>query len=152
MQAVGQLDEDHADVVDHGQEHLAHVLRLALLARGEIDLADLGDALDDVRHLLAEFLLDLLDGDRGVFHRVVQQAGGDGDRVQLHVRQHVCDFQGVREVGLARGALLALVVAQGKIVGLADQLQIVARTVLPHLLQQVTEAGDRQNIRRDLVA
>src|SRR5207245_5095418 len=30
VQAVGQLDDDHADVIDHRQEHLAEVLRLAL--------------------------------------------------------------------------------------------------------------------------
>ena len=93
VQAVGQLDEDHANVVHHGQHHLAQVLGLALFAGVEIDLADLGDALDDVRHLVAEFLFDLLDGDGGVFDQVVQQAGGDGDGVQLHLRQHAGDFQ-----------------------------------------------------------
>ena len=67
MQAVGQLNEHDADVVHHGQHHLAHVLGLRLFARGKIDLADLGDALDDVRHLLAELFLDLFDGYRSVF-------------------------------------------------------------------------------------
>ena len=88
VQAVGQLDEDDADVVHHGQHHLAHVLGLRLFRRGEVDLADLGDAFDDVRDLLAKLGLDLVDGDRGVFDRVVQQAGGDGRGVQLHLGQH----------------------------------------------------------------
>ena len=35
VQAVGELDQDDADVVDHGQEHLAEVLGLALLGGGE---------------------------------------------------------------------------------------------------------------------
>ncbi len=89
VQAVGELDEDDADVVDHGQHHLAQVFGLLLFAGGEIDLADLGDALDDVRDLLAEFLADFDDGDRGVFDGIVQQAGGDGDRIHLHVGQNV---------------------------------------------------------------
>ena len=55
VQAVGQLDEHDADVVHHGQHHLAHVFGLRLFRRGEVDLADLGDAFDDVRDLLAEF-------------------------------------------------------------------------------------------------
>ena len=41
---------------DHGQQHLADVLRLAVFAVGELDFVDLGDALDDVRDLLAEML------------------------------------------------------------------------------------------------
>ena len=58
VQAVGEFDEDDADVVDHGQHHLAEVFGLRFFAGGEVDLADLGDALDDVGDLLAEFLAD----------------------------------------------------------------------------------------------
>ena len=102
VQAVGQFDEHHADVIDHGQHHLAQVLGLLLLARGEVNFADLGDALDDVGHLFAEFLADVDDGDRGVFDRVVQQAGGNGDRVHLHLGEDERDFQRMDEIGLAR--------------------------------------------------
>ena len=49
VQPVGQLDQDHADVVDHRQQHLAEVLRLPLFARRKRNGADLGHALDDVR-------------------------------------------------------------------------------------------------------
>ena len=78
VQAVGELDHDHADVVHHGEHHLADTLGLRLFARRELDFADLGDALDDVRDLLAEFRADVVHRDGGVFHGVVQQAGGDG--------------------------------------------------------------------------
>ncbi len=67
VQAIGEFDEHHADVIDHGEHHLAQVFGLRFFARGEIDLADLGDAFDDVRDLLAEFFADVDDGDRGVF-------------------------------------------------------------------------------------
>ena len=93
VQAVGELDEDHADVVDHGQHHLADVLGLRFFAGGEIDSADLGDAFDDVRDLFAEFLGDFNGGDRGVFDGIVQQAGGDGNGVHLHVGENVGDFE-----------------------------------------------------------
>jgi hypothetical protein len=59
-----------------------------LLARGEVDFADFGDAFDDVGDLLAEFLANVDDGDGSVFDRVVEQAGGDGDRVHLHLGQY----------------------------------------------------------------
>ena len=56
VQPVGQLDDDDANVRHHRQQHLANVFRLAVFAIGELDLVDLGDAFDDVRHLLAELL------------------------------------------------------------------------------------------------
>ncbi len=151
VQAVGQFDEHHADVIHHGQHHLAHVFRLRLLARGKVNLADLGDALDDVGHLLAEFLLELLGGDGGVFHRVVQQAGGDGGGVQLHLRQEDGDLKGMDEVGLAGGALLAGVVLQGELVGATDNLYVVAGMVGADEIQQLAELGDRENIGRNLL-
>ncbi len=56
VQAVGQLDQHHANVRHHGQQHLADVLGLAVFAVGELNLVDLGDALDDVGHLVAELV------------------------------------------------------------------------------------------------
>jgi hypothetical protein len=54
VQPVGQLDQHHAHIRNHGQQHLAHVFGLAVLAIGELDLVYIGDALDNVGHLLAE--------------------------------------------------------------------------------------------------
>ena len=59
VQAVGELDDDDANVGDHGEQHLADVLGLVVFAVGELDLVELGDAFDDVRDLLAEALGDL---------------------------------------------------------------------------------------------
>jgi hypothetical protein len=60
VQPVGQLDEHHAHIGNHGQQHLAHVFGLAVFAVGKLDLVDLGDALDDVGHLLAKLGRNLL--------------------------------------------------------------------------------------------
>ena len=108
VQAVGQLDEHHANVVHHGQDHLADVLGLGLFGGRKLDFADLGDAFDDVGDLLAEFALDLVDGDRGVFDHVMQQAGGDGRGVQTHLGQNRGHLQRMRQVRLARLARLPL--------------------------------------------
>ena len=121
VQPVGQLDEHHAHIGDHGQQHLAHVFGLAVFAVGKLDLVDLGDALDDVRHLVAEVGRNLLVGGRRVFDRVVQQAGGDGGRVQLHLGQHLGHFERMNDVGLAGGAHLPLVMLDAELPRLADQ-------------------------------
>ena len=107
VQAIGQLDEHDADVVDHGEHHLAQVLGLLLFLGGEIDFADLGDAFDDVGDLLAEFLANVDDRDRGVFDRIVQQSGGNRDRIHLHLGEDERNFERMDKVGLTRGAGLA---------------------------------------------
>ena len=117
VQPIGELDEDDADVVHHREQHLAEVLGLPLLARREGDRADLGDPLDDVGDLGAEELLDALDGRQGVLDDVVEQAGGDGDDVQLHVGQEVGDGERVDEVGLPRMADLSPVLEGREDVG-----------------------------------
>ena len=71
---VGQLHQQHPDVVGHGEDHLADVFRLLGLPVAEGQLADLGDPVDDVGHFVAEILLQVVQGGGGVLHRVVQQA------------------------------------------------------------------------------
>lgn len=41
VQPVGQLDDDHAHILRHGEQHLAHVLRLLLLAEVKLILPSL---------------------------------------------------------------------------------------------------------------
>ena len=82
--------------------------------------------------------------DRRVFDRVVQQAGGDGGRVELHLRQHERDFERVQNVRLARGPHLALVMLETEIPGFADDIEIVAGTVGTHQIQQFAELVRKQ--------
>ena len=51
------------------------------------------------------------------------------------------DLEGVGEVGLAGGALLALVGALGEAVGALQEIQVGARLVLRNLLDQRLELG-----------
>src|SRR5579883_3329323 len=75
--------------------HLPQVLGLLLFLGGKVNPADLGHALDNMRHLLAEFLADVHDRHRRVFHRIVQQPGGHRHRIHLHFRQHQRHFKGM---------------------------------------------------------
>ena len=56
VQAVGELDQDDAHVARHRQQHLAEVLGLRVLLRLEFDLVQLGQAIDELGHRLAEVL------------------------------------------------------------------------------------------------
>jgi hypothetical protein len=46
-----------------------------------------------------EQLLDALDRRQRVFDHVVEEAGGDGDRVELQVGQKIGDSEGMDQVG-----------------------------------------------------
>jgi hypothetical protein len=61
VQAIGKLHENDADIVDHGEQHLAEVLRLTLLARRERNGADLRHPFDDMGDLGPKELLDAFD-------------------------------------------------------------------------------------------
>ena len=63
VQPVGELDQDHAHVLGHRDDELAVVLGLGVLAALELDPRQLGDALDELRDLLAELGADVLDLD-----------------------------------------------------------------------------------------
>ncbi|RYE89290.1 MAG: bifunctional (p)ppGpp synthetase/guanosine-3',5'-bis(diphosphate) 3'-pyrophosphohydrolase, partial [Myxococcales bacterium] len=48
VEAVAELDQEHADVARHGHDHLAEVLGLAVGLRDELDLGELGDPIDQL--------------------------------------------------------------------------------------------------------
>ena len=114
VQAVGELDDDDADVLGHRHEHLAQVLDLRVFLRLVGDARELGDALDERGDLGAELRGDLFARDDGVLDDVVQERGGDRRPVHLQVGQDRGDRERVLDVGLARGAQLALVGSVGE--------------------------------------
>ena len=109
VQPVGQLDQQHADVLGHRQDQLAEVFRLLRMLRLQLDAIELGDAVDQARHLGAEQTLDVGDGGAGVFDGVVQQRRDDRRGIQPVVGEDAGHFKRMREVGVAIGAGLRAV-------------------------------------------
>jgi len=107
VQTVGQLDDDHAYIRHHGQQHLADVLRLVVLAVGELDLVEFGHALDDVGHLIAEAPREFERRDVRVLDSVMQQAGADRSRIHLELGKHLRDLERMDDVLFARLAQLS---------------------------------------------
>ena len=124
VQAVGHLDEDDADVLGHGQEHLAHVLHLLFFDARVLHARELRDALDDVGHRGAEAARNVLVRERGVLNRVVQQRGDDRVLVEPHLRRDDGGGDAVRHVGRAVAALLAGVGPVGALEGRAHAAKI----------------------------
>ncbi len=142
MQAVGQLDQDDAHVGGHGDDHFLQRLGLGVLDVDLGDLGDLGHAPDDVADLLAEEPGQVLARVLRVLDHVVQQSGGDGYLVELHLGQDAGHGQRVGDVGLVGGALLVQVGVGGDGVGLLEQLDVGLGIVTEDLLLQFVKALD----------
>ena len=126
VETVAELDDHDADVPAHGQQHLAQVLGLQLLDVGELNFRQLGDAVHQQGHFLAERGFDLLNGDGGILHHVVQQGGGNALGVHAQVQHQPGHSQRVADIGLAAAAADALVGVVGHVVGLIDHLHVVS--------------------------
>ncbi len=166
VQAVGQLDHDDTGVLGHGHEHLLDVIGLATLLPvalalavalilpllDQVDLlaaevADLGDAVDQVRHGRPEARLHLAQRRIGVLDHVVQQAGHDGGGVHAHLRQDDGRGQRMDDVGLARFAAHPLVGGGGEVVGVDDGGAGILRDVGARGGPQRLQRGQRRRQR-----
>jgi hypothetical protein len=119
---------------------LRRILRRALILRLRLDLAELGDAVDQPRDILPEQPLDLLrSGDR-VLDRVVEDRGRDRLVVELQVGEDPGDFDRMAEIGVARRAELSSMRLHRKDVGAVDQPLIRVRIVGSYLFDELVLA------------
>ena len=137
VETVGELDEHDADVLRHYDEHLAKVLCLIFLDRLELQLPELGDAVDERHYVLAEALFQLFAGEASVFEHVVEQRRDYRLAVHLHAREYRGYADGVDYVRLAGVAALAAVCLGGEDEGLADRLHVFLRHIERGLAPQV---------------
>ena len=144
MQTIGELDQKDAHVVGDRKQQLAQVLRLLGFLGDEVELLQLGQPLDQRADIIAEHLIDLGARRGRILDGVVQQGSGDGGIVELEVGEDRRNFQWMREIGVAGGALLLAMRFHGVDVGSVEQafvgLRIVAadpvdQVVLPHHLR-----------------
>ena len=136
VQPVGELDQQHADVVAQREQELAQILGRALILRLGLDLAQLGHAVDQPGDILAEQFLDFLGRRERILDRVVEDRGGDGLGVELEVGEDPGDFDRMRKIGIARGAHLRPVRLHRKDVGAVDQPLVDVGIVGADLLDQ----------------
>ncbi|MPM64037.1 hypothetical protein SDC9_110923 [bioreactor metagenome] len=110
VQPVADFNENHADVLGHGHEHLAQILHLLFFLAGVLNPGKLGDSLHQIRHHAPEELGDFLVRRAGVLDAVVEQGGDDGVRIQSQIGHNFGHGQGMGDVG---GAILAQLLLVG---------------------------------------
>jgi hypothetical protein len=142
VQTVGQLDQQDADVLGDGQDELAQVLGLTRMFGLQLQLRQLGDALDQLGDLFAKQLADLFLGDRSVLDHVVQQGRDDGGGVQPVLGQDAGHLNRVGVVGIAAGPGLRTVHAHGVDIGPVQQGLVSGRIVGVDALDQFVLAKE----------
>ncbi len=113
MQAVTDLDEDHADVLGHGHKHLTQVLTLLLLFGGPGHSGQFGHALHQVGHRQAEPFGYVGVGGLGVLDGVVEQGGDHRVHIQTQVGHDLGHGKGMDDIGLTAFAQLTMVLGIG---------------------------------------
>ena len=111
----------------------------------ELDLVELGDAVDHVGDGLAERRLDLGLGDVGVLHHVVEERCGEPLRVEPPLRQDAGYRQRVRDIRFAGFSKLALMRVLGEGKRALDQRDVRRRQVVAKMSG---EFGDFRHVWR----
>jgi hypothetical protein len=139
VQPVGHLDHQHPRVAGHRGDHLAD--RLAFGGAAQHHAVQLGHAVDEMAHFLAEVLGQRRKRVAGVLDGVVQQRGHQSGGVHAQLGQDVGDGQRMGDVGIAGVAQLRGVPLVGYFVRPLQQGQIRLRINLPVHRHQRLEDG-----------
>ena len=136
VQPVGELDQQHANIVRHGEQEFAQIFGRTLVFGLRLDLAELGHAVDEPADIAAEQSLNLFGRRQRVFERVVEQRGHDRFDVEMKVGQNPRDFDRMAEIGVARGAFLAAMLLHGEDIGAVQQRLIDVGIISAHALDK----------------
>ncbi len=133
VQAVCQLDQHHAHIVTHGEEGLAqgfrreigtapenlrlrlhlravaarYGVRMLIVAGDARQVRELGNAVHERGHAISEVPPKVIQRDGGIFHRIVQQSGGEHLRRHAQLGQDLGHGKAVIDIWLAGDAGLA---------------------------------------------
>ena len=141
VQAVGQLDEENADVAAHGDEHLAQRLRLCGCA--VVHLVQLRHAVNEVGDGLAILGCQLLERVVGVLNRIVQQRRDERRNRHSHLGQDRCHRDGMGDVGFTRLSHLAAMMGLSGAIGALNDANVRLRVVRSQGTYERLDLGNR---------
>ena len=147
VEPVGELDDQHPDVLRHRDDHLAHGLGLRAVA--VLQLVELGDPVDQHRDLVAEVLAHHVERVLGVLDGVVQQRRRDRPGPDAEVGQDLRDRDRVADVRLtALAELPGVRLLRGGVRAL-DEGDVALRMVGAHGLDEAIDRPGRLRPRED---
>ena len=150
VQTVGKLNDNDADVLGHGEEHLAQRKRLLLVHAVDFDVGELGHAIDELGHRIAKQAGNIGKRGLGILDGIVQQRGAHHIAVHLEIGQDDGHLDGMVDVHLTRPPLLVAVLLGGKAVGLLHLREVVLIHIFEAQALQLVVAV-RHNLGRQLI-
>ena len=150
VQTVGKLNDNDADVLRHGEEHLAQRKGLLLVHAVDFDVGELGHAIDELGHRIAKQAGNIGKRGLGILNGIVQQRGAHHIAVHFEIGQNDGNLDGMVNVHLARTALLVAVLLGGKAVGLLHFREVLLIHIFEAQALQLVVAV-RHNLGRQLI-
>jgi hypothetical protein len=127
MGAIRELDENHTQVLNHREQHLAKALRLRFFGTVETQVIELADAIHEQCDVLAELRFDLAQGAAGILEDIVQERRFDRAGVESQAGQYFRDRDRVRDIRRAAAALLAVMKLGAVLVSRDDAAKVFGR-------------------------
>ena len=150
MQAVGEFDDDDANVLGHGEEHLAQRKRLLFVHVVDFDVGELGHAVDELCHGFAKQTRNIGKRGIGILDGIVQQCSAHHIAVHLKVGQNDSHLDGMVNVHLTRAPLLVAVLLGSKAVGLLHLGEVILTHIFKAQALQLVVAV-RHNLGRQII-
>ena len=134
VETIAELDDQHADVLGHRDDHLAHGLRLSGLS--VLEPVELGDTVNEQGDLVTEVRAQALEGVVGVLHGVVQDGSGEGLGRHAQLSENGRHCHRVSDVGFPRLTPLTGVGLLGDLVSAHDEARVRLGMVGAHRAQE----------------
>ena len=123
VETVRQLDQDHADILGHCQEHLTHVLGLLLFLGGIRDLTEFRDTVHQLGDIGTEHFFDQRDRNFRIFHGIVQERRHQRIGIDFQFRQDLGGRDRMDNIRLSGLSLLGTVRFIGENEGAPDAVR-----------------------------
>jgi len=127
---VCQLDQNHADIARHGQQHFAKRLRLIFFTRVELEFFEFCKSIHQVGYRCAKALDEFGLANITILHGIVQQSCHQGRRIEFPFSALLGYSNGVGDIRLATVSQLAQVGLVGKTVGLTNIFNVCCTQII----------------------
>ena len=123
VEAVRQLDDNHPDILGHGQEHFTEIFQLLVFLVLVVELGEFCHPVHQESHLFAKHHLNVFQRIFRILHHIVEESGHNALGIHFQLRQNVGHRQGMDNIGLTGGPDLGRMGLAGQLIGLLNGLQ-----------------------------
>ena len=127
VQSVADFDENHSDVIAHGEQQLLEVFCLCRSLVSKDATTDFCESIHNLCHLGTEDVGDVFYRIVCIFYHIMEQCCADAGRTQSHFfTGNLCHGDRVHDIRFARQSAHALVRLTGEVEGFCHDIYLLA--------------------------